>query len=179
MSSNDIIKQSIALSHHEEVFYLSAEFWVSIAFVLTILIILSPGLKAIKKLIDTRISRIKNELNEAETLKLEAQQLYSDYERKLANIKKEIEDIINEENIIISESKERKLLELEAMLQKKEMEINGKIELASEQVKKELNKLIADKTLLIINTLIKQKITKSMHNELIDKTINNIAKMEP
>ena len=65
------------------------------------------------------------------------------------------------------------------MLQKKEMEINGKIELASEQVKKELNKLIADKTLSIINTLINQKITKSMHNELIDNTINNITKMEP
>lgn len=179
MSSNDIIEQTIELSHHEEAFYLSAEFWVSIAFVLTILIILTPGLKAIKKLIDNRISRIKNELNEAETLKMEAQQLYSDYERKLTNIKKEIEDIINEENIIISENKEYKLRELDSMIQKKEMEINGKIELASEQVKKELNKLIADKTLSIINTLINQKITKSMHNELIDNTINNITKMEP
>ena len=88
MSSNDIIEQTIELSHHEEAFYLSAEFWVSIAFVLTILIILTPGLKAIKKLIDNRISRIKNELNEAEILKMEAQQLYSDYERKLTNIKK-------------------------------------------------------------------------------------------
>lgn len=179
MSSNDIIEQTIELSHHEEAFYLSAEFWVSIAFVLTILIILTPGLKAIKKLIDNRISRIKNELNEAETLKMEAQQLYSDYERKLTNIKKEIEDIINEENIIISEKKEHKLHELDSMIRKKEMEINGKIELASEQVKKEINKLIADKTLSIINTIINQKITKSMHNELIDNTINNITKMEP
>ncbi len=179
MSSNDIIEQTIELSHHEEAFYLSAEFWVSIAFVLTILIILTPGLKAIKKLIDNRISRIKNELNEAETLKMEAQQLYSDYERKLTNIKKEIEDIINEENIIISEKKEHKLRELDSMIRKKEMEINGKIELASEQVKKEINKLIADKTLSIINTIINQKITKSMHNELIDNTINNITKMEP
>ena len=45
--------------------------------------------------------------------------------------------------------------------------------------KRGLYVLAISKTLLIINTLIKQKITKSMHNELIDKTINNIAKMEP
>ena len=47
-----------------------------------------------------------------------------------------------------------------------------------EQTKTEINKLIADKTFTIIEAIIKKKITKSIHNKLIDKTINNIAKME-
>lgn len=177
MSSN-IIEAVEHVTEHEEVFYLSAEFWVSVAFILTIIAIIKPALKVINNLINGRINRIKNELNKAEILKHDAQKLYSDYERKLFNLDNEINDIINEERLIISEDKEKKTRELDAILRKKQVEIDGKIELMYEQTKTEINKLIADKTFTIIEAIIKKKITKSIHNKLIDKTINNIAKME-
>ena len=182
MSSSEVVdnvtQAAEHISVHNEAFYLSVEFWIAVAFILTILVILKPAVITMMTLIDTRIKRIKKELDDAENLKIDAQQLYSDYERKLSNVKKEIDDILNEENLIIANNREIKTAELNSLLRKKQIEIDGKIELSCEQIKKEINQEIANKTIKILEEIIKKKLNKSMQQKLIEKTIKNIAKLE-
>lgn len=157
-----------------EAFYQSGEFWVAIAFVLVMSALLKPLLKAGKNLITKRIIRIKRELQEAESLKLEAQKLYADYERKFLNTDKEVADIIKEQENVIEETKEKKIRELNLYLQRKSNEVDNRIEREFEQVGQEINNLISNRTEEILTSVISSKLTKSDYNHLIEKSINQI-----
>lgn len=171
------VSEKEAISLHEEAFYLSAEFWVGVSFILVMFAIYKPVIKTITGLINKRILRIKNEFQEAETLKLDAQKLYADNERKLLNIEQEIENILQEENILIEENKNQKIKELNSILKQKQMEVDGRIEVALNNTKNEINTLIVTKTFDILLKTFKSKLTKTNYNELIDKSILNVSKI--
>lgn len=169
------LENTVAMAH-QEAFYLSAEFWVGVAFVLVIFVIYKPAFNAIKSILNNRINNIKNDFQEAEELKLEAQSLYADYERKLLNVEAEINKIIAEENLLIEENKEQKIKDLNSKLRQKQNEVDGKLDLAYEKASKEINGLLIDKSIEIIYTLVKSKLTKTNYTKLIDKSISNIDK---
>ncbi len=172
------VSQEVAHELHEEVFYLTAEFWVGVSFILVMIVIYKPVLKRVKTLIANRISRIKKEFQDAEELKLDAQKVYAEYERKLLNVESEIDNIIKEENIVIEETKERKIKELNSILNQKQKEVDGRIELALEKVKKEINTLIITKSTSIIHRIFKSKLTTKEYRSLIDKSISNLSKID-
>lgn len=157
-----------------EAFYQSGEFWVAIAFILVMSVLLRPLLKAGKNLITRRIIRIKRELQDAESLKLEAQKLYAEYERKFLNTDKEVAEIIKEQENVIEETKEKKIRELNLYLQRKSNEVDNRIEQEFEQVSQEINNLISNRTEEILTSVISSKLTKSDYNHLIEKSINQI-----
>lgn len=163
---------------HEEVFYQSAEFWVSVVFVLVVGILFMPAVRLIKNMTRQRIERIKGELSDAENLQIDAQKLYADYERKFINAEKETEEIIVNQQNFISQMKENKFNELDQLLNRKQNEVNARIELASEQLKTEINTKICQKALNILYQVIKSKLTKNDYNKLIDDSIKNIKKIE-
>ena len=172
--NQEIAKALATQKVHEEVFYQSAEFWVAMAFCLVMAALLKPLLKAGKNLITKRIIRIKRELQEAENLKLEAQKLYAEYERKFINTDKEVADIVKEQENAIEEIKEKKEREMNLYLQRKSSEVDSRIEQELEQVEEEINHLISDKTATILTEVISSKLTKSDYNHLIDKSIGQI-----
>ncbi len=169
----DIVGLAV-LDGHEEIFYQSAEFWVGFAFVLVVTLLFSPIAKLIKSLAEKRISRIKKELQEAEDLKLDAQKLFADYERKLLNADNEVAEIVAEEETAIAEAKERRMCELNALLKHKQAEADAKIEMAFERADAEINNLISKRTLKILQSAISENMTIENHRQLIDKSINNI-----
>ena len=90
---------------------IDATFWVAISFFifLGILIYLKVPQKINSSLID-QINKIKNELNEAERLKVESKNLLSDYENKIDKSVKETKKIIYQakndcEKIILEKTK--------------------------------------------------------------------------
>ena len=168
----------VDIHHHNEPFYLSAEFWVGVSFVLVIIVIYKPLTNAIKNLITKRIERIKDEFKDAENLKLDAQKTYAEYERKLLNLDVEIDKIIQEENLIIEETKQQKLKELEALLKQKQTELDAKIEIAFERASKEINSQIKNKSMNILYSVIKNKLKKQDQTKLIDKSISHISKID-
>ena len=59
----NLIENTDATPEIEEVFYLTAEFWVSVTFIIVAVILYSPLVKKAKDLVQKRIDRIKKELN--------------------------------------------------------------------------------------------------------------------
>lgn len=173
-ANQEISEQLTSPEIPTEAFYQSGEFWVAIAFVLVMSFLLKPLLKAGKNLITKRIIRIKRELQDAESLKLEAQKLYAEYERKFLNTDKEVADIIKEQENVIEETKEKKIRELNSYLQRKSNEVDNRIEQDFEQVGQEINNLISNRTEEILTTVISSKLTKSDYNHLIEKSISQI-----
>ena len=166
------------ISTHQEVFYESAEFWVGFAFIMVVALLYSPISKAIKNLINQRIERVKNTLQSAETLKLEAQDLYAKYERKFLNTENEVAEILENQQKIIEQEKNKKIRELNKQLKRKTNEANAHIERAFEKASAEINNYICTKTLVILNKIIRLKLTKSDYSTLIDKSISHIENLE-
>jgi F-type H+-transporting ATPase subunit b len=72
----------------------SAEFWVAVAFVLFVGVLLRFGWARGIATLDKRAANIKNELDEAIRLREEAQELLASYQRKQRDAEKEAADII-------------------------------------------------------------------------------------
>ena len=161
---------------HEEVFYQSAEFWVSIAFIFVVLFLFSPMVRFCGDMIKKRISRISNQLQEAEILKVDAQKLYAEYERKFQNIDHEISEIISNQENMIEQTKKQKMQELEHILKQKENDTAAKIDFSYVQAKAEINKQVIEKAIYIVKSMISSKLTKKDYEKLISLSISNIDK---
>lgn len=166
------------ISHeHEELFYQSAEFWVGAAFVLVVYLLAKPVFKAVKAMIEQRIKRIKDELQYAENLKLDAQKLYAEYERKYLNTDKEVAEIIANEKQAMEENKERKMRAMESWLKQKNTEADAKIEISFEQANAEINALVSERTTAILKNIFYTKITKAEQEKLINSSIKKLEMM--
>lgn len=174
----DLVENVATMPETEEVFYLTAEFWVSVTFLVVAVILYSPLSKKAKELVQKRIDRIKKELSDAENIKLEAQKLYADTERKLANIDKETEDIITNKKYLIEETKKKKISELNYTMHRKKADLEAEIEQINAQMGQEIKDMVCKKTVNTLRQLISTKLTQTEYSALIDKSINHIKDMK-
>lgn len=74
-----------------------AEFWVAVAFVIFLLVLMYAGAhKKLLEMLDQRSARIKAELDEARRLRDEAEKLLAEYKRKQGEAEREAEAIVAE-----------------------------------------------------------------------------------
>ncbi len=161
-----------------EIFYQSAEFWVGCAFILVVYLLAKPLYKTVKEMIIARIKRIKDELQYAEELKMDAQKLYAEYERKYLNTEQEVAQIIANEKSIIEENKNRKMQAMEKWLKQKNAEADARIEIMAENANTEINMLISKKTTSILKRIFHTEITQTEHQKLINSSIKKLEIMK-
>ena len=154
---------------------IDATFWVAIYFIIFVsaLIYLKiPG--KIKNLLNDNINKIKNQIDEAEKLKEEANNKLSEQENRLAKAKKEIANMIkqaneeSEKNIIKANDNFHKVMEIrkknteEKIRQMKAQAIkeikNNSLDIALESVEK-----------LMLNSLDKNKLD-NIFNQSVEET---------
>ena len=154
---------------------IDATFWVAISFIIFVsaLIYLKiPG--KIKSLLNDNINKIKNQIDEAEKLKEEANNKLSEQENRLAKAKKEIANMIkqaneeSEKNIIKANDNFHKVMEIrkknteEKIRQMKAQAIkeikNNSLDIALESVEK-----------LMLNSLDKNKLD-NIFNQSVEET---------
>ncbi|PPR10551.1 MAG: ATP synthase subunit b [Alphaproteobacteria bacterium MarineAlpha11_Bin1] len=73
-------------------------FWVAIGFLILLLLVLKYVRKPILDLLDSRVHEVRESLNEAATLREEAQQLLAEYQRKQRDAVKETEAMVERAN---------------------------------------------------------------------------------
>ena len=154
---------------------IDATFWVAISFFIFIagLIYLKIPQKVNNSLID-QISKIKNELEEAKKLKIEAKNLLSDYENKIDKSKKETQNIINlakkngEKNILEKTDKFHQLIE------DRKKNIEQKITLMKENALKEIRNVSIKISLESVGHLIKNSIDKSKVEKFYSRSLEQI-----
>ena len=69
-------------------------FWTAVAFVIVVALLAKPIYKAVTSGLDGRADRIRSQLDEAQRLRDEAQELLADYQRKQREAQTEAERII-------------------------------------------------------------------------------------
>ena len=154
---------------------IDATFWVAISFFIFLgsLIYLKIPQKVINSL-NYQINKIKNELEEAEKLKVEAKNLLSEYENKVDKSKKESKKIIDE----AEKENEKFLIEKTKQFYQNMNNIKKNTEQKIFQMKEKALKDIKDISVKIsiqaVENLIKNSIDKSKIENLYEKSLEQI-----
>ena len=161
-------------THHHEVFYKSPEFWVGVAFVLVVAVLIKPISKIVKGALLSRRQGILDRIKEAEKLRDEAQELLAQYERKFLHAKDEAQEILDKSNAEIKNLTEYELQKMEKELAIKQKEVDRTIDVAISNTRDEINMLASAKSINMVKKYITNTFDKKQHEKLIDSSIKNI-----
>tara|TARA_B100001996_G_C18473476_1_gene520937 strand:- start:29 stop:526 length:498 start_codon:yes stop_codon:yes gene_type:complete len=151
---------------------IDAAFWVSISFFIFIgaLIYLKVPQK-VNDSLNEEINKIKNELSEAEKLKVEAKNILSDYESKIDKSKKEAQDIINSAKRDSEKTILEKTKKFHEIIENKKKNAEEKIVQMKKNALKDIKNISVKISIeaveyLIKNSIDKEKLEKIYFNDL-------------
>lgn len=160
--------------HHHEIFYKSAEFWVGMSFVLVVVCLAKPIGKVIKNLLIQRRDRIQNQLDEAQKLRDDAQQLLAQYERQFIDVQNETDAIFAAAKTEIENIKAEQLAQLENELNLQRRDAQNKMKQTTTAMQKQMAAAISQNTAKLTQAYVTQILDHQKQSELIDSSVEAI-----
>jgi F-type H+-transporting ATPase subunit b len=153
-----------------------SNFWVLLSFLLFIAIFLRYGKSAALGILDKKIETIRTELTQAETLRVEAQELLAEYQRKHKDAMKEAEKIIaeaknNAQNIRAKAKEDAKKAE-----ERREKQLQEKLTRIEQNARSEIETYIAKIAVQSAAHVLSNKIDAKTDKVIISNTLDNIPK---
>ena len=155
---------------------MSAEFWVAMSFVLTVVVLIRPLGKMFVKGMKARSKAISKRIADAVNLKEDAQKMLAEYEGKLRGAEKEAKDILLRSEREIEMIKKEALAKLDAELVAKETEAKMRLKTAEENASKEIASKTADITVAVVKSILKDSLDDKALDQLIDNSIEDLQK---
>lgn len=131
--------------------------------------------KPVSKALTSRIEGIRDQLNDLEDKKKEAEKQLAAYEEKLAHLNQEAKKVIAEYIRQGTDAKARILSEAENAALRLEEQARRNIENEFEQAKLRLQEEIMDKALLKAQEIIKDKITSEDQDKLVAEYLKKVV----
>ena len=151
-------------------------FWVAMGFLILIVLGVIYVRKPICSALDAKVDAIKSGLDEAASLREEAQQLLAEYQRKQRDAVKETEAMVARSK----EEAERIILEgtdnLETMLKRREEMAMEKIAQAEADAMREVRAMSVDIAIDATRALIAEKLDSTRANALVDEAISDLSR---
>lgn len=131
--------------------------------------------KPVVETMEKRKTKIQNNISDAERANKEAKELKAEYERKIADIKEEGQELIREatrnanakRDVILKEAQE----ESKAILARAELESERRLEKAMDEYKKE----VVSMTLMTAQKFINVKLDEEGHEQLIHEFVEEMG----
>lgn len=149
------------------------EFWVSVAFCLAFGSLIRPVIRKAKSWGQTQAELVQKELDNASSLRQEAEDLYAEYELRTKNIERERADILREaeqEVVQIQQEADDKLSQKLA-LKKKDAQI--RIHSIEENACQNLSHILLDKVMSQTKEIVSQQSIRQSEKEM-DSAIDRI-----
>ena len=150
------------------------QFWVAVAFFIFIIAIFKPVKKILISNLDSKIKIIKENINQAENLKNEAQIILSDIKKRQNEVKIEIENIRKEaiEKIGMLESQAN--IKLKEQIKKRELLSSEKIKLMVKDANITIQNNISQTSIETVVFLLQKKLNKDEKQNLITQSIKDL-----
>ena len=170
------VNKTSAVETHTGTFYTEIEFWVGLAFIVSVIVLLKPLFLYIRTALQRRIQNVINSIDEAAKLRDDAQVLLSDYERKYQNAEKEAQQIIENARVALNKSKETELAYLRESLKIREDEADRRIKASTAKVYHEINSSAVTLSIDLAQKAIRQYLKETDQSRLIDEAIKELDK---
>ena len=147
------------------------QFWVFVAFVIFILLIFKPVKKILISNLDIKINDIKQNIDQAEQIKKEAQQTLSEIKIKQNEVKEIIKKINEDAQEKIKFIEKDSLLKLDTQIKKKKEILDLRIQQMNQNLKNEINQFIIKNVINTTILIFKNKLDESEKQKLINQSI--------
>jgi F-type H+-transporting ATPase subunit b len=152
-----------------------AEFWVAIAFVAFLLVLLYYRVPAlIAKSLDDRAEAIRKELDEARRLREEAQNLLADYQKKHRNVGQEADSILELARGEAEAFAQETRANLKDMLERRTRQAEDKIARAEAQAVDEVRAAAIELAVAAAEKILREKASGAGGVSLIDQSIREL-----
>lgn len=149
--------------------------WLTLSFSIFLLILWKTGKSAILSGLDKRIEDIRQELETSENLRIEAQELLAQYQRKHRDAMKESQDIIATAEQRAAEIRKKAEADLDDLVKRREQQLQERLSRMKETVEQDVRQYASEVVIKATEELIAQNIKKKDHTALIDQAIKSVA----
>jgi F-type H+-transporting ATPase subunit b len=150
-------------------------FWVAVAFFITLAAIYKPVSEAVLKGLDARAERIRQQLDEAQRLREEAQKTLAEYKRLQRDAVKESEQILANARREAENLRAQGERKLEEQLARREKLAVEKIAQAEAAALKEVRDQAVDLAIAATTRLLQEKVVSAKADDLVERSIGELA----
>lgn len=154
----------------------AASNWVLISFAIFAVFTYKKGKGAFVKMLDDRIDAIKNEIETAESLRVEAQELLAQYQRKQRDAAKEADDMIKTAKKHAEEIKKQADLDLKELSKKREEQLAERLQRMEDKAMREIQAYAAELAVNATKEIIAKQMDKKTNENLVKESIKNVSK---
>ncbi|MFQ5972452.1 MAG: F0F1 ATP synthase subunit B [Alphaproteobacteria bacterium] len=152
-----------------------AESWVAIAFVIFVLATFRPISRAIAGMLDSRSARIKEELDEAQRLREEAQHTLAEFKRKQRDVAKEAEEILDQAREEAEQIRAKAKEDLDHAMKRREELAMGRIAQAEAEATREVRERAVDIAVTAAGQVLQKRLEGEAGEKLIDDAIKDLS----
>ena len=149
-------------------------FWVAIALLVFLAAIFKPVANAVPKALDDRAAKIRTEMEEAESLKSEAQELLAQYQRKQREAKDEAEAIVQHAREEAARLVREGTAKMEAALKRREQSALERIRRAETQAAAQVRARTVDLAVEAAILMLAERAGGAKADALIERTIREL-----
>ncbi len=146
--------------------------WVAVSFVVFVVVAYKLGRKSILGVLDAHINDVKSEIETAERLRVEAQELLAQYQRKQRDAEKEASEIISRAQSQAEQLAKTSEAELEETMKRRETQLTERLKRLEENAISEIKNHAADITVAATTEIMIQTLDAKSNADLNEKTIS-------
>lgn len=161
---------------HSESFIHSTTLWLGFSFAIFAFLVVKMGAKALSDAINNRIASIKKEIDTAENLRVEAQELLAQYQRKQRDAEKEAARILEEARKNAFAIKTNAQKQLKDDIKRKEELLEERIARMKEEAFQDIQAYATQLAIEASYEIIEKNLDKKGQDRLISEAIGDIKK---
>ncbi len=150
--------------------------WVTISFVVFVIFAYKMGRKAVINGLDSKIEAIRAEIQTAESLRIEAQELLAQYQRKQRDAEKEAAQIVANAREHARRIQEAAELELVETMTRREAQLGDRLKRIEQNAMAEIQGHAAELAVAATTEIISRTLDEKAAKSLADSSVQSIAK---
>ena len=150
--------------------------WLLCSFLIFAALIFKFGKGALLAMLDERIEAIREELKTAENLRVEAQEMLAQYQRKHKDAVKDSEEILANAKKQANEIKKKAEKDLNETIARREKQLQERLERMKQNAKDEILEHASNLAIAATSEIIADNLDKKANEKLVDGAIKGVAK---
>lgn len=156
--------------------FYTAEFWVLVSFIIFVALVGRKVWAMLTGILDSRAERIRQELDEAQRLREDAQSTLATYQRKQRDALKDAEEIVARAREEAERLRRQAETDLEASLKRREQQAMDRIAQAEATALAEVRNLTVDLAVAASRRLLTEGMDEARQKALVDQAIADLPK---
>ena len=151
---------------------IDATFWVTVSFFIFLGVLIYFKIpQRVKAVLETNISNIKNQINEAEKLKEDAKNILTEHEKKISNSKNEVRLMIDKANEKVEKNVIKTNKDFHSLMENRKKNAEDRITQIKNQAVKDIKNASVKIAIESVEKLVKNSLDKSKLDKIYTNSI--------